>query len=472
MNNDNNQENNFDGIVLGEAVENAEAVADVKIPENKGTIKDNTSQDEPKKKKGKFGKFLAFLVVLIALAAGGGYYYLTYMCTVDKFIDYNVDNINSSINNVFNNSIAYNLFEDDYLGNGTLELSTTNNEYAFLNGLKLDYTVEMALNSNYAKVKGDVIQEDAKLSGYAFVDKEDAYINIDEVFPVLIKYNLEENYFETIKKELEETKDTSLEDVRQMTNKFISYCGEALKEVQSDVKLDGMYLNYSFHFDNDGYKKFSEKLTSLLKNDEQFKDIFKQAESATSLENEYYDEEETTINNDTDISIKVNPLTKELESFVITNNDKVVNGVKTEKNNYEITYDKTIIKAEVTKNKISINASDDGKDKGSFSVAIDNNKTSLNLKTNYADKEMAMDLVTTKVSNSEIKSDASFNYDGIILKNTLTNKVGSSLVTKETIGNFREYDQLSEDMINYIANNLNNKINEFKVYKDYYSSHV
>ena len=70
----NNENNDYEGIVLSENAEKAEAVENVQIPDNFGTGK-TVTEEKPKKKKGKFGKFLVFLIVLIAIVVGGGYYY-------------------------------------------------------------------------------------------------------------------------------------------------------------------------------------------------------------------------------------------------------------------------------------------------------------------------------------------------------------------------------------------------------------
>ena len=209
----NNENNDYEGIVLSENAEKAEAVENVQIPDNFGTGK-TVTEEKPKKKKGKFGKFLVFLIVLIAIVVGGGYYYLNYMCTPDRFIDYSIKNMNSTIDNVFNNAVEFNILEDDYLGTGTLEVSSNEQDYEFLNGLKLDYTIGTSLSNDYVNFTGNLTQgADASLKASAYVDKNNMYVNLEEIFPLLINYDLEENYFATLKEELKKSSDLTTDDI-------------------------------------------------------------------------------------------------------------------------------------------------------------------------------------------------------------------------------------------------------------------
>ena len=466
---ENNQSNEFDGIVLSDNAAGEEAVADVKIPENKGTVEKNT-QEVPKKKKGKFGKFLAFLAILIALAAGGGYYYINYMCTPDKFIDYSVKKANTMMNNVFNNAVSYNILEDDYLGTGSLEINASGTDYAFLDGLKLDYTIGASLNNDYVSLNGKITQgSDASLTALAFVDKDNSYVKSEDIYPLLINYNLGQNYFTEIKDYLKKSNDYTIDEIKAAMNKTVSYCGEALKEVSStSTVVGGMYIEYVFNFDKDNYKKFNDKYTELIKNDEQLKTLFNLSD--TDIEDSDYEDYKYTWYEDKEITVKVNAITKEVETFSIATGDKIVLGEKTSKNNYKITNDKMIINAEVTDKKIALDISNDGKNMGKVSATIDGNKTLFSI--DIVDYKIKVDYSMTKVSNSQMKFDAVVDYQGVKAKNNMTGKIGKSLVKKETVDNYRQFNQLSENEMNYIQKNFTEKISKFKAYNDFYSSHM
>ena len=372
--------------------------------------------------------------------------------------------MNSTIDNVFNNAVEFNILEDDYLGTGTLEVSSNEQDYEFLNGLKLDYAIGSSISNDYVNFTGNLTQgADASLKASAYVDKNNMYVNLEEIFPLLINYDLEENYFETVKEELKKSSDLTTDDIYRAVSKAVTYFGESLKEIDSQNNLDlkGLNIEYVFNINKDNYQKFSNKYKELIKNDEQFKTL---NDKFNFIEDEQVDDVYNYVSiDDTTINVKVNALTREVTSFKITSGDETIIGQRTDKNMYKITSDKTVINAEVTNNKLVLDISEDGENIAKFSGIIDNNKMSYNLK-NY-DGNMEIDVDITKVGNSEMKVTTNVNYEGIKVKNAITNKFGKSLVKREQIGNFRKYDDLSDNSINYIQKGLMEKLGKFKAYQ-------
>lgn len=465
MENENKQSTEFDGIVLSESVDNAEAVADVTIPENKGNENLSAQEAPKKKKKKKIGKFLVFLI-FIALIGGGCYYYLKYMCTSDKFIDYSIKSVNSMVNNIYKNTIDYNILEDDYLGTGELEIKSSDSKYSYLDGLKLEYTVGTSLANDYASLDGKLTQGSyASLSALAFVDKENTYIKSEDVYSLMLNYNLGKNYFTDIKKELEDSNDFTVAEIKKATNNVIKYLGEALKEVSSSSTIDkGIYINYVFNLDKDNYKKFCDKFETLIKNDEQLK-VWNEKysfldDSSDEYKYDYYEDKK--------VSIKINAITKEVESFSITSDNESLFGKRIEKNKYKITSDDMVINAEINDKKIDLEINEDNESVGSFTGVMDGNKISFNFKEYEEKVEVYVDI--TKESNSQMRVSTVVNYGGLSVKNKITNKVGQSLVTKETFNNYRSVEQLSESELSTIQTNLMDKLSQFKAYNSLFST--
>ena len=462
----NNENKDYEGIVLSENAEKAEAVENVQIPDNPGTGKTIT-EEKTKKKKGRFVKFLVFLIVLIAIIAGGGYYYLHYMCTSDKLIDYSVKKMNSKVDLLFTSAVNYNILEDDYLGTGTMELSSSEKDYEFLNGLKLDYKIGTSIGSDYVSFTGNVSQgTGASIEAAAFVNQDNLFVDLKDMYYLLINYNLGENYFNTIKEELQKSSDITVDDFHKIANKAVFYLGEAFKEVSSSTAISGgIYVEYKFDLNKDNYKKFNDKYKELLLNDEQFKELNEIYEFIDEEEVQDTDYDEYWYYTDTLVTVKVNAITREIESFSIKSDDVLINGKRIDKNKYKITYDKTVINIEITDNKIVIDNTEDGRNVTKFSMNLNNEKAVVNF-INY-DNNMEANAEVIKISNNEMKINTEVNYEGIKVNNSLFNKFGKSLVKKEEVTNSRKYEELSENEINYIQNNLMKKLEKFKAYEEY-----
>ena len=127
-----------------------------------------------------------------------------------------------------------------------------------------------------------------------------------------------------------------------------------------------------------------------------------------------------------------------------------------------------VINAEINDKKIDLEINEDNESVGSFTGVMDGNKISFNFKEYEEKVEVYVDI--TKESNSQMRVSTVVNYGDLSVKNKITNKVGQSLVTKETFNNYRSVEQLSESELSTIQTNLMDKLSQFKAYNSLFST--
>ena len=127
-----------------------------------------------------------------------------------------------------------------------------------------------------------------------------------------------------------------------------------------------------------------------------------------------------------------------------------------------------VINAEINDKKIDLEINEDNESVGSFTGVMDGNKISFNFKEYEEKVEVYVDI--TKERNSQMRVSTVVNYGDLSVKNKITNKVGQSLVTKETFNNYRSVEQLSESELSTIQTNLMDKLSQFKAYNSLFST--
>lgn len=444
----------------------------------------NLDFEDFREKKSKKGLVITLIIVLIILLLSiGSFLFIKNKYTASSFLDQSSKNINTFINEVFeeitiNKDYLDNIDKYDVISDSNIKLTTASSELKDLNNLEIGLKTNQNLKNNYLDMDISLKQDTGTLTGTLAIDNNKIYIDSKDIINKVLTTKSDEDLFGNVDEYTEKLKSYAKYDIESIANNIVKYLFESLKEANLNTKYNGLNVIYTYEINDTNKDKINDKFMKLVNEDKVLSDIINE-DNAITLEN-------------VKITIEVKMLNNTVENFTIKSDESEIKGVKIDKNKYKITSDEDEYEVEVTKEKIVINGKDENNNPAQAKIETSDNKAMLVYTTNDMSLDITINSEKKNTSNIEIKINSeniktngnltitsdeknktseisgklnlSYNDYSITLDIKNNGKYGNNLVTKKNYNNAIDIENVTEEDSLTITTNLMDKISKFKAY--------
>lgn len=448
---------------------------------------ENNDFVEPKK--GSKILLIVLLIVFSLFIAGLiiGMLIIKFYFTADRFLDNQVKNVNTYIDELFGESsidmTSFNYLENDVKLKGNVLFMSNMTEYQAINNISIDFETYMSLKNHLLSLDLNLKNADTNtFSGLIYIDNNIGHIDSPNIYsrPLYIKSDDLENYFNSLNENELFNIFTNVNNIKQLFVRYLQYFAEALKE--ADMKTEGFGLEITYIYDiNDSNKKaIANKFNELISNDVLYKEIFN-----------YIDDNSWEIDADDlsnmQIVINASIIDEKIKSFTITGDDYTLVGEKVNDNKFMITDDAgDYLEIEMYENEYVFNLVIDDKNELHANIKNENNSviiesilenTKINLEiTNDGHIELlySYDDISISFSGNNVLTNANtIDYDGEIeinysgstigLKYDCSLETGKNIMPIKTFENEVDINTLPEEELYVILSNLQNLMNNLPI---------
>lgn len=466
---------------IAEANQNTTNDAGPDLPKQEVSNMDFEDFREKKNKKSLI--IVLCLISAILLLVIGGLLYVKTTFNATKFLDQSANSVNEFVNNIFDNlklnkEYLNNIDKYELINDANIKLTTNSKDLKDLNNLEIGLKAEESLKNNYINMDINLKQDTGSLNGTLTIDNNKIYLDSKDIYDKTLTTTSDEDIFQNVNEYKEKLQSlTKVEDLNKIANNLINYLKESLKEASLNTKYNGLKATYTYEINDNNRDKINNKFMKLISDDEVLKD--------------YITEDSISVNN-AKITVEVNILNKQVESFTIKSDESEIKGVKIDTNKYKVTSDSDEYEVEISKEKIVITGNDKNNNSSQAKIEVSNNKTMVVFTTNDTNLDITIENTDKETSNVDIKinsedlkitgnmiikSDESnkkqdlsgklnLSYKSYNIGLDITNKIeyGNNLITKKDYKNAVEFENISDEDSLTILTNLMEKTSKFKVY--------
>ncbi len=466
---------------IAEANQNTTNDAGPDLPKQEVSNMDFEDFREKKNKKGLI--IVLCLISAILLLVIGGLLYVKTTFNATKFLDQSANSVNEFVNNIFDNltlnkEYLNNIDKYELINDANIKLTTNSKDLKDLNNLEIGLKAEESLKNNYINMDINLKQDTGSLNGTLTIDNNKIYLDSKDIYDKTLTTTSDEDIFQNVNEYKEKLQSlTKVEDLNKIANNLINYLKESLKEASLNTKYNGLKATYTYEIDDTNRDKINNKFMKLISDDEVLKD--------------YITEDSISVNN-AKITVEVNILNKQVESFTIKSDESEIKGVKIDTNKYKVTSDSDEYEVEISKEKIVITGNDKNNNSSQAKIEVSNNKTMVVFTTSDTNLDITIENTDKETSNVDIKinsedlkitgnmiikSDESnkkqdlsgklnLSYKSYNIGLDITNKIeyGNNLITKKDYKNTVEFENISDEDSLTILTNLMEKASKFKAY--------
>ncbi len=466
---------------IAEANQNTTNDAGPDLPKQEVSNMDFEDFREKKNKKSLI--IVLCLISAILLLVIGGLLYVKTTFNATKFLDQSANSVNEFVNNIFDNltlnkEYLNNIDKYELINDANIKLTTNSKDLKDLNNLEIGLKAEESLKNNYINMDINLKQDTGSLNGTLTIDNNKIYLDSKDIYDKTLTTTSDEDIFQNVNEYKQKLQSlTKVEDLNKIANNLINYLKESLKEASLNTKYNGLKATYTYEINDNNRDKINNKFMKLISDDEVLKD--------------YITEDSISVNN-AKITVEVNILNKQVESFTIKSDESEIKGVKIDTNKYKVTSDSDEYEVEISKEKIVITGNDKNNNSSQAKIEVSNNKTMVVFTTNDTNLDITIENTDKETSNVDIKinsedlkitgkmiikSDESnkkqdlsgklnLSYKSYNIGLDITNKIeyGNNLITKKDYKNAVEFENISDEDSLTILTNLMEKASKFKAY--------
>ena len=409
------------------------------------------------------------VIILVIIAI---FVYIKVGFTASKYIDDKVEEITTFVDEIFMTN-NYNA-DADTIMNGEFSVNSSVSELAMLNGLKVNFEVGTSLAKEIVDINLGLANEESKYTANLYINNNRMYLDSTDIYSTPIYMDLEDSPFANINVE-----ELNFENYKNAIVNLIKYLGLALKESDMSSSIKGLSAVYRYEINDSNKEAFAQKMNELIEQDTNMLDFLEMlgiTDANVSAENL----------SDMVFEVTVSIPSGDLKGFTLTIDGSVMRLEETAKDNYDLLIDDEVV-LKVTVDGDNVNLVNADANNGTFDIIINTKDYTLSAKVetteytmsmdieNESDKvknigmeisandsttdvNMVVDLIVTKVSNSEIETKGNVvigsNGENINLDFTLNSENGNNLVEEKNFADAKDMNALTTAEENEISTNL------------------
>ena len=408
----------------------------VEQPIKPGVVPDDGPGEfvEPKKK-GKILKIIIGVVIVLIIAAVGAFFYFKSQRNATKYIDTQIKDVKSSIEDAFSNGLVANaadidFLEDDFIVDGKVKITASGDMFGALDGTELGANLKFSANKEYVEATIDAKDKNTSIGGTVALDGKKVYIDSKDILKNPLFSDVQVNVFEELKNGLKEAnleqyaELLDMSKMKEISLKAVDYFGEAFKETSTSTKQKGMNVEYTYEFNKETVTKALNKLIASIKSDSSIKDLVKEM---TEMDISELTLPELEFNNTLIVKIEVGLLDNKLKNLTVTFDGKdIISRVDTDK--YKFKYDfeneKNYAILTIKDDEFGVQLFKDGSELFNISFVTKKNITTIKFTVTPAAISGTIEINEVNKNETKIKIDA--NLVVVTLKANFTIKTSSN----------------------------------------------